>query len=148
MPLFAETFIQVYFECWNITILSASGGLHILDCLLGQTRTPPFTISAYGPGYKLITSWISGLSSFPQLLRRKTDIVASYRVVPYLQHCYAWVVTSSAVHNYWKCYINIVTRTCSGFYWYIRTLPRALRALGSRVYTYISQTPRCCVTIY
>ena len=41
------------------------------------------------------------ISSFPQLLpRRKTDMVASYSVVPYLQHCYAWVVTSSAVHNY------------------------------------------------
>ena len=37
---------------------------------------------------------------FPQLLRHKTDMVASYRVVPYLQSCYAWVVKSSAVHNY------------------------------------------------
>ena len=40
------------------------------------------------------------ISLFPQLLRRKTDMVASYHVVPYLQRCYAWVVTSSAVHNY------------------------------------------------
>ena len=60
--------------------------------------------------------------SFPQLLRHKTDMVASYHVVPYLQRCYAWVVTSSTIHNYWKCYINVVTWTCSGFYWYIHTL--------------------------
>ena len=54
--------------------------------------------------------------SFPQLLRCKTGMVASYRVVPYLQRCYAWVVTSSTVHTYCKCYINVVTRTCLGFY--------------------------------
>ena len=29
------------------------------------------------------------ISLFPQLLRCKTDMVASYRVVPYLQRCYA-----------------------------------------------------------
>ena len=73
-------------------------------------------------------------------------MVASYRVVPYLQRCYAWVITSSSVHNYWKCYINVVTRTCSGFYWYIRTLPRALRALGSRAY--ISVKPLAAVLQY
>ena len=86
------------------------------------------------------------ISSFPQLLRCKTNMVASYRVVPYLQCCYAWVVTSSAVHNYWKCYINVVTRTCSGFYWYIRTLPRALCALGS--HAYISVKPLTAVLQY
>ena len=26
VPMFAETFIQAYFECWNITIFSPSGG--------------------------------------------------------------------------------------------------------------------------
>ena len=40
------------------------------------------------------------ISSFPQLLKRKTDMVASNRVVPYLQCCCACVVMSSAVHNY------------------------------------------------
>ena len=74
------------------------------------------------------------IMSFPQLLRRATDMVMSYHVIPYLQHCYVWVVTSSAVHNYWKCYINIVTQTCSGFYGYICTLPWALHALESHAY--------------
>ena len=39
-------------------------------------------------------------SPFPQLLKCNTDIVASYRIVPYLQHCYASLVTSNAVHDY------------------------------------------------
>ena len=26
-----------------------------------------------------------------------------------MQCCYAWVVMSSTAHNYWKCYINVVT---------------------------------------
>ena len=69
-------------------------------------------------------------SHISQLLKYDTNTVASYHVVPYLQRCYASLVTSNAVHDYWKCYINVVTRTCSGFYWYICTLPRALRALG------------------
>ena len=65
----------------------------------------------------------------------KTDMTASYRVVLYLQRCYAWVVTSNAVHNYWKCYINVVTRMCLGFYWYIRTLSWVLHALRGRTYS-------------
>ena len=51
-------------------------------------------------------------SRFPQLLKRDTDMVVSYRVAPYLQRCYASLVMSNAV----KCYINVVTWTCSGFY--------------------------------
>ena len=43
---------------------------------------------------------LSVISSFPQLLRREADMVVSYHIVPYLQHCYAWVFTSSAVHDY------------------------------------------------
>ena len=86
------------------------------------------------------------ISSFPQLLRCKTDMVASYHVVPYLQCCYAWVVMRSAVHNYWKCYINVATRTFLGFYWYIRILPWALHALGSRAY--ISVKPLAAVLQY
>ena len=39
-------------------------------------------------------------SLFPQLLKCNTDMVASYRLVPYLQHCYASLVMSIAVHNY------------------------------------------------
>ena len=52
--------------------------------------------------YKLLALSLAFLSkvSFPQLIRQETDMVASYRIVPYLQHCYAWVITSSAVHNY------------------------------------------------
>ena len=61
---------------------------------------------------------------FSSALRCESDMVASYRVVPYLQCCYARVVTSNAVHNYWKFYINVVTCMCSRFYWYIRTLPQ------------------------
>ena len=37
---------------------------------------------------------------FPQLLKCDTDTVVSYRVVPYLQRCYASLVISSAVHDY------------------------------------------------
>ena len=73
-------------------------------------------------------------------------MLASYRVVPYLQCCYGWVVTSSAVHNYWKCDINVVAWMCSGFYLYIRTLPWALRALRSRAY--ISVKPLTAVLQY
>ena len=39
-------------------------------------------------------------SRFPQLLKCDTDMVASYRVVPYLQRCYASLVTSNTVHDY------------------------------------------------
>ena len=39
-------------------------------------------------------------SCFLQLLKCDTDMVASYRVVPYLQRCYASLVTSNAVHDY------------------------------------------------
>ena len=39
-------------------------------------------------------------SRFPQLLKCDTDMVASYRVVPYLQCCYASLVMSNAVHYY------------------------------------------------
>ena len=43
----------------------------------------------------------SAVTSFiPQFLRCETNMVASYRLVPYLQRCHAWVVTSSAVNNY------------------------------------------------
>ena len=35
-----------------------------------------------------------------RLLKCDTDMVASYRVVPYLQRCYASLVTSNAVHDY------------------------------------------------
>ena len=52
-------------------------------------------------------------SHFPQLLKCDTDMVASYHVVPYLQRCYASLV---AIHDYCKCYINVVTQTCSGLY--------------------------------
>ena len=41
-------------------------------------------------------------SRFPQLLERDTDMVASYCVELYLQHCYALLVTSNPVHNYCK----------------------------------------------
>ena len=43
---------------------------------------------------------LSVISSFPQLLRHEADMVASYHIVPYLQHCYAWVFTSNAVQDY------------------------------------------------
>ena len=39
-------------------------------------------------------------SHFPQLLKYDTDMVASYRVVPYLQHCYALLVMNIAVNDY------------------------------------------------
>ena len=53
-----------------------------------------------------------------------------YRLFAILVTLLCSLVTSNAVHDYWKCYINVVTRTCLGFYWYIRTLPWALHALG------------------
>ena len=43
----------------------------------------------------------SGIAShFPQLLKCGTDMVVSYRIVPYLQCCYALLVMSNAVHDY------------------------------------------------
>ena len=49
--------------------------------------TASFTFSAIAP-------------HFPQLLKWDIDMVASYCVVPYLQRCYALLVTSNAVHDY------------------------------------------------
>ena len=39
-------------------------------------------------------------SCFPQLLKHDTDMVVSYRVVPYLQCCYGLLVMSKAVPDY------------------------------------------------
>ena len=89
----------------------------------------------------------SAISSLPQLLRCEVDMIVLYCVVLHLQCCYAWVVMSNAIHGYWKCYINVVTRTCLEFYWYICTLPRVLHPLWGHAYNYISQTPHCSVTI-
>ena len=41
----------------------------------------------------------SHLTQVPQLLKCDTDMVASYRVVPYLQRCRALLVTGDAVHD-------------------------------------------------
>ena len=48
----------------------------------------------------LSLAFLAVASRFPQLLKCDTDMVASYRVVPYLQRCYASLITSSAVHDY------------------------------------------------
>ena len=82
----------------------------------------------------------SAISSFPQLPRREADMVASYHVVPYLQHCYASVITSNTVHNHWKYYINVVTQTCSGFS-VTDISSDAVHPQKSCIY--ISQTPHC-----
>ena len=76
------------------------------------------SLLTYATAYKLIALSLVflAITSFPQLLRHEIDIAASYHTVSYLQRCYAWVVMNSTVHDYWKCYINVVTRTCSGFY--------------------------------
>ena len=61
------------------------------------------SLPMYATPYKLIALSLAHfivIAPFPQLVRHEINIVASYHVVPYLQHCYAWVVTSSAVHNY------------------------------------------------
>ena len=58
-------------------------------------------------------------------------MVASYRVVATLLT--TLVCLGSYEQHYTqllKSYINVVTRTCLGFYWYIRTLPWALHSLG------------------
>ena len=75
-------------------------------------------------------------------------MVACYHVVPFLQRCYAWVVTSSAVHNYWKCYKNVVrnTEVLGILLIYLHSPSGAAHPWESCVY--ISQTPRCRVTIY
>ena len=85
----------------------------------------------------------SATASFPQPLKLETVMVVSCHIVPCLQHCYDWVVTSIyvVVYNYWKCYINVLTQMCLGFYWYIHTLPRMLRTLGSCMSVYISVKP-------
>ena len=38
--------------------------------------------------------------SYSQLLQVETEMVVSYRIVPYLQHRYAWVVMGNADCNY------------------------------------------------
>ena len=66
---------------------------------------------AYATASKVIALSLALLviAPTPQLLRHETDMVVSYHIVPYLQRCYAWVVKCSALHNYGKCYINVVT---------------------------------------
>ena len=53
--------------------------------------------------WSIVTAWLLAFSDvascFPQLLKCDTDTVASYRVVPYLQHCYT-LITRKAVHDY------------------------------------------------
>ena len=89
----------------------------------------------------------SAIALFTQLQKHDTDIVASYYcILPYLQHCYALLTMSNAAQDYWKCYINVVTRTCLGFYWYIHTLPRTLHALGN-VCIYQSSPSLLCYTL-
>ena len=101
------------------------------------------SLLTYATAYKLIALLLRfvAITPFPKLLRCEIDIVVSYCIVPYLQR---WLVTSSAVHNYWKCYINIVTQMCLGFYWYIHTLPRVLRALGSHTFISVNPLLPCC----
>ena len=84
----------------------------------GYTMELNSSLPMYTTAYKLIALSLAflAITSFHKLLRHEIDIAASYHTVSYLQHCYAWVVTSSAVHDYWKCYINAVTRMCLGFY--------------------------------
>ena len=59
------------------------------------------SLPTYATAYKLIALSLVFFSHcfFPQLLRHEIDIVASYCVVPYLQNCYAWVVTINMVDN-------------------------------------------------
>ena len=108
----------------------------------------PSTVPMCAKTYKLIVLLLasSATASFPQLLRCKANIVASYHKVSYLQHRYDWIVTSNAVHNYWKCYINVVTWTCSGFYWYICTLSWTSHALVSHAYISLN-LPLSCYNI-
>ena len=60
------------------------------------------SLPIYATAHKLIALLLVflAIASFPQLLRHEIDIVASYHVVPYLQHCYVWVVTINMVDNY------------------------------------------------
>ena len=60
------------------------------------------SLTIYTKACKLIALLLMllAISSFLQLLSHEVDIVASYHMVPYLQCCYSWVITSNAVHNY------------------------------------------------
>ena len=57
------------------------------------------SLPTYTTAYKFIALSLAfvAITYFPQLLRRHIDMVVSYYIVPYLQHCCAWIVTSSAV---------------------------------------------------
>ena len=108
------------------------------------------SLLTYATAYKLTALLLALLAimSFLQFLRRcetNNIMITSYHVIPCLQCCYTWIVTSSSVHNYWKCYINVVTWMCLGLYWYIRTLP--WHCASSRVVHIYHSNPCCCVTI-
>ena len=70
-----------------------------------------------------------------------------------LYYTILWVMISENVENIlttglhtlhnWKCYINVVTRTCSEFYWYIWTLPWALSILGNCAYRSVKPSLPC-----
>ena len=83
---------------------------------------------------------------FPQPLRHDANIVVSYRIVPYLQCCYAWVVMSNAVHKLLK-----VLHKCGNtdvLEFLLIYLPSPSGAVCPwESYTYISQTPHCRVTM-
>ena len=74
--------------------------------------------------FSAITSFLSS-----EMWYRYGSFSSYCRVVPYLQCYYASLAVSNAAQDYWKCYIKVVTWMCSGFYWYICTLPWALHAL-------------------
>ena len=73
---------------------------------VNEVELKPF---AYTTASKLtvISLVFLAISSTPQLQGRETDMVVSYHIIPYLQHCYSWVVMYSALHNVLHKYCNM-----------------------------------------
>ena len=98
VPLFAETFIQEYFECWNITICQCLGVAppdpRIWDCLLGQTRTP------------LLKSLRKGLLPDVTMNIYHSNTTGMIELVTVMWYCVYMIVTTliSCLPHIWLCF--------------------------------------------
>ena len=84
-------------KCLNVTISNQPMWIQAFWCLPQPVSL--YSIIAYA-GFQ--PSCLSSVSKS----RGWYDSFLLHIVLSYLECCYAWVITSNAVCNHWKCYIN------------------------------------------
>ena len=135
VPLFAKTFTQAYFECWNITIFSLSGGCtpdrRIWDCLLGQTRNP--LLKSLGMGL----NWLCIMSK-TQDINVNFHFILNYAPVKIILDSFEWSWTTDSL-NVFCLYNGIKFQQCSSQL--IKVSPNLGVQLSSSLWTF-SQTQK------